>query len=343
MSSQSTAGHLVDLSRTLPAPSSSSPILISSSLSALPPELKIKIAEDVADFKNRAPLNRAVGEFLPSEKLVPKKTTLVALSRTSKEWRVLSVPLLFKELTLTSTLASSPDSLRQRLLNSYGPFVHSLTIKGDVFDSPQLATSAASIVEALPNLSLLSLSCDNPTLLPTFAHSTALKSLSVRLAKGYPESSSLESFAPSLKVLNLRTAIYQDEVSLPYLLPHVTRVHLYPLFLHDLSRLSRLPIEHLSFAFLRGGEDFFGIIAVFLEQHKPTLQSLNFEGATLSVPSPRLQAAEGALRDFETVCEANQIEVVLPRLIVAGQGFHERFDDDDYYYSDDDPLFGMRD
>ncbi|GAA6032333.1 hypothetical protein JCM8097_008124 [Rhodosporidiobolus ruineniae] len=327
----------------MPELSSSSGILISPSLSSLPPELKLKIAEEVAAFKSHPFLNLAPGEVVAPEKLVADKMTLAALSRTSREWHTLTVPFLFEAFTLTRKLVLSSDYLFHSVLEPYGHLVRSLIVGQGVIQSPLVRSRMQAIVDVVPNLASLSLSCDFPESLPVLSRPAPITSLNLKLYQGYPSQAFLDPFVATLETLRLSTApVVNIEPPAPYVLPHVTTLEL------DYSNppyfppFARLPLEHLSFRSLYMYRDLLSetrpSLGLFLNQLKPTIRSLVFQWPNVSITASKYALAEDTLDGLSKLCKERGIEVVLPNIKVVEtppESDEEEDDSDDDHDEDD--------
>ncbi|GAA6032451.1 hypothetical protein JCM8097_008182 [Rhodosporidiobolus ruineniae] len=178
MSSQSNVYNLYDLTRTLPASSSSPSILISSSLSALPLELKLAVAEAVYIL----PLQEESHyHFRNSPWPRREKQTLSRLSRTSKEWHAISAPLLAKEVVLTSPFLLDLDLLRQHPLVSSSDLVRAVEI--GFYDMKEVDEDYLEpVLQSLPHLEVISLTAYDPPYLPILQTAPSVHTLEHELS-----------------------------------------------------------------------------------------------------------------------------------------------------------------
>ncbi|GAA6032372.1 hypothetical protein JCM8097_008142 [Rhodosporidiobolus ruineniae] len=247
MSSQSTSCSYHDHAHTLPAASSSSLVLISSSLSTLPVELQIKIAEHVYAL----PLEREPGFHFSASPWpsAPKreKRSLSRLGRTSRLWHGICAPMLAREYTLTRPFLLDPAFLHKYLLSPYGHLVRQLEVGPEDLRNASLVARVASTITLFPNLVTLSLTCYDASTLMLLQLRIPVYTLELNIQEGYPDPEFFLPLAAHLRTLFFSTNTFPHWTAPRYLLPHVTSLVLASPNHHDLSIFQDLPVERLTF------------------------------------------------------------------------------------------------
>ncbi|GAA6032407.1 hypothetical protein JCM8097_008159 [Rhodosporidiobolus ruineniae] len=248
MDLEDTSVDLSDLLAALPTASSRSSSLAAPTLSELPVELKIKVAEHVYAL----PLESEPGFHLSASPWTSvskrEKESLARLAQTSRLWHAICAPMLAREYTLTRPLLLDHDFLLQRVLTPHGHLVRRLDVGPEDLRTVGLIARVAPIIPLLPHLETLSLTAYNARMLPVLQLSAQVHTLELVLQSGYPEPDFFVPFAPHLRTLFFSTNDFRRVVGLLYDLPRVTSLHLASPSHHDLSIFHRLPLEHLSFA-----------------------------------------------------------------------------------------------
>ncbi|GAA6032297.1 hypothetical protein JCM8097_008105 [Rhodosporidiobolus ruineniae] len=307
-----TVYDLSALSTALPTPSSFPPILISPSLSTLPPELKVKIAEAALDLVVRRTQSEEdyCGPVWGNE---PKqeKQTLARLSAVSRDWHHICAPILYSHFTLTASLLDKPDFLHNQLLRRHGHLIRSL-----------------EVVMAL-RLGALSLSCGFPGDLPILQSNSLVETLQLDCyGMCFLYQPILTPFMHHLRTLILRGESPPPRDSSPCHLPLVTTLSLNFLYIENLSFFARLPVEHFSLSTNHVNVDNFPpafvnvdreeyinsqftssvALAGFLADHRSTLRSFKLKLGTIRFADTKGEdEAKDRLTTMKRYCEANGV------------------------------------